>query len=372
MSEQLTMFAKEKSLVEYHLSILTFSVTSGPLKNRLSIILGVIAIALCTVMIICHLKRSSGDVDLNYMMALLATAGFSEYLMKCVCGIYKSKEFWKLFEEIEHLYQDEESDEELTTVLAKHLKKSMEICNICYIWIDRIYIASGAMASIQLRLDDNIIIELPFISTDDSFKDFLYVFQTCLIIVGILYMSKQDKALVFVGVHIIAELYILHNYMKLLNEKINILPNFLKTIISKHCNAIENIKLLNKSLYEIAFVQFSFSTVILLINLMFMRNVASEIACYLIFTCGILQVFPLCLFGEFIKMKTEKLSETLYLTNWYDLSLKDQKTFLIILTMAHREYGLKAAGLYDVNVYAFVQIVKIAMSYCAILYTLSK
>ncbi|GAB0099559.1 Odorant receptor [Sergentomyia squamirostris] len=73
-----------------------------------------------------------------------------------------------------------------------------------------------------------------------------------------------------------------------------------------------------------------------------------------------------------IKIKSEKLSEAFYDVNWYNLNLKDQKTFLIILGMTQRQYGLKAAGMYVVDIYAFIQIMKAAVSYCAILYTLSK
>ncbi|XP_055691283.1 uncharacterized protein LOC129794552 [Lutzomyia longipalpis] len=93
---------------------------------------------------------------------------------------------------------------------------------------------------------------------------------------------------------------------------------------------------------------------------------------YLMIICGGGLALPLCVLGEFIRVKTDKLSDTFYLTNWYDLSLKDQKTFLIVLGMVQREYGLKAAGMYDVNLYTFVQIFKIAFSYCAVLYSLSQ
>ncbi|GAB0099556.1 hypothetical protein DMENIID0001_154360 [Sergentomyia squamirostris] len=73
-----------------------------------------------------------------------------------------------------------------------------------------------------------------------------------------------------------------------------------------------------------------------------------------------------------IKIKSEKLSEAFYEVNWYELSLKDQKAFLVILGTAQRQYGLKAAGMYVVDIYAFFQITKAAFSYCAILFALSK
>ncbi|XP_059616104.1 odorant receptor 33b-like [Phlebotomus argentipes] len=89
-------------------------------------------------------------------------------------------------------------------------------------------------------------------------------------------------------------------------------------------------------------------------------------------TSGIFQILLLCLFGELLKMKTERLSEILYLTNWYELHAKDQKAFLLVLAMSQKDFGLRAAGMYDVNLNAFVQIMKLAMSYCAILHSLSK
>ncbi|GAB0099562.1 hypothetical protein DMENIID0001_154450 [Sergentomyia squamirostris] len=177
---------------------------------------------------------------------------------------------------------------------------------------------------------------------------------------------------IFIGLEIMASLDILNDYIKLLNEKIKTNSNFFKTILKRHCKVINQINLLNEAVYEISFIQMIISTLILILIFVFIRKDTTQISAYTTCLCGMTQIFILCIFGEMIKIKSEKLSDAFYEVNWYELSLKDQRTFLIILGMAQRKYGLKAAGMYNVDIYAFVKIVKLAVSYCAILYTLSK
>uniref|UniRef100_A0A3F2ZD70 Uncharacterized protein n=1 Tax=Lutzomyia longipalpis TaxID=7200 RepID=A0A3F2ZD70_LUTLO len=170
---------------------------------------------------------------------------------------------------------------------------------------------------------------------------------------------SMDTGILYLGLQIIAELNILTDYMKLLNEKIKTDPKFLKKIIKRHCSIIENNNLLNEIISETSSMQLIFSFIALLFRFTFLIKYTTRMGNYLISLGGGGLGLPICILGEFLKVKTDKLSDTFYLTNWYDLSLKDQKTFLIVLGMAQREYGLKAAGMYDVNLYTFVQSLRL-------------
>ncbi|XP_055685253.1 odorant receptor 13a-like [Lutzomyia longipalpis] len=85
-----------------------------------------------------------------------------------------------------------------------------------------------------------------------------------------------------------------------------------------------------------------------------MKN-SGDVLNYMVLVTGTMLSLHICILGEFIRLKSENLSDTLYQTNWYELSLKDQKIFLTTLGMTQRVYGLKAAGMYDVNLYTFIE-----------------
>ncbi|GAB0099558.1 hypothetical protein DMENIID0001_154400 [Sergentomyia squamirostris] len=156
-----------------------------------------------------------------------------------------------------------------------------------------------------------------------------------------------------------ASLDILIDYIKLINDEIKSNPNYFKIILNRHCKLIEKINLLNEAVYEISFIQMIITTIDLLLIFVFIRKETEQITGYIVCYCGMLQIFPLCVFGEMIKIKSEKLSETFYEVNWYDLNLKDQDI------LAYSENDSTAA-------FRRWNILKAAVSYCAILYTFSK
>uniref|UniRef100_A0A240SXT0 Odorant receptor n=1 Tax=Lutzomyia longipalpis TaxID=7200 RepID=A0A240SXT0_LUTLO len=203
--------------------------------------------------------------------------------------------------------------------------------------------------------------ELPFIASEYFKDDFLWK-ELLHVIQGVLYINMGytliilDVGIIFLGLQVIAELNILNNYMMLLNEKIKTESKFLRKIIKRHCSLIENLNLLNDIISETSILKLILTCATLLFGMTFMIIYAKGFANYLIIICGGGLGLSLCVLGEFIRVKTEKLSDTFYLTNWYELSLKDQKIFLIIQGMAQREYGLKAAGMYEVNLFTFVQV----------------
>ncbi|GAB0093991.1 hypothetical protein DMENIID0001_091910 [Sergentomyia squamirostris] len=68
--------------------------------------------------------------------------------------------------------------------------------------------------------------------------------------------------------------------------------------------------------------------------------------------------------------KTEEFADALWMTSWYEMCVKDQKIFLIILNMAQRRKGIEASGVSTISVNTLVQILKSSLTYAAFLYTL--
>ncbi|XP_055684411.1 odorant receptor 94b-like [Lutzomyia longipalpis] len=79
------------------------------------------------------------------------------------------------------------------------------------------------------------------------------------------------------------------------------------------------------------------------------------------------QVFIYCLFGQFIYSETERISQKFYFTNWYEMNEENRKVILTMMTMATRPFGLKAAGMYEINLILFLKVIKLCYTYYAIL-----
>ncbi|GAB0097198.1 Odorant receptor [Sergentomyia squamirostris] len=299
----------------------------------------------------------------------------SQYPLKSLCGMIQRKIFYKSLGEIEESYSVQEDDEELNNISENHLVNALKIWKLVFIWMIRLFTVAVILINLQFRLTESIglVMDWSFLPEDSMFwNEIPYLFQFIIIQITGLCSATVDMTTIFIGLDIMASLDILNDYIHLINEKIKNDPDFWRIILKRHCKVIEKINLLNEAVYQISFIQMIVSTLGLLLIFVFIRQEAMQIYGYITCLSAMLQVFPLCVFGEMIKIKTEKLSESFYEVNWYELSLKDQKTYLIILGMAQRQYGLKAAGMYTVDIYAFYKILKLALSYCAVLYTLSK
>uniref|UniRef100_A0A3F2ZD98 Odorant receptor n=1 Tax=Lutzomyia longipalpis TaxID=7200 RepID=A0A3F2ZD98_LUTLO len=380
MSPQMEEFVKAKPRIDFLITHLTLDVISGSWKSCFCKLLCVSFNILYFFLVFLHLKNiKTFELSFNTLITLLTTFVISGYGIRIFVGFFKREKFESLIENIKKLYKEQEEDEELERILRKHLTDSLRIFQLCYRWGIYIYFVAGFLCSSYFRLNEDygLMYELPFIASD-NFKDDILWKEFPYIVQNIFYMNLTtstillDIGILFLSLQVIAEINILSDYIKLLNEKIKTDPKILRKIIERHCSIIENLNLLSEITFESSILQLILTCVALLFGMTFLITYAKGLGNYAIIICGGGLGLPLCILGQFIQVKADILSETLYQTNWHELRLKDQKMFLIILGMAQREYGLKAAGVYDINLYTFVQIFKIAFSYCAVLYSLSQ
>ncbi|GAB0097195.1 Odorant receptor [Sergentomyia squamirostris] len=373
-SKLLEVVSEAKHLIDLQASFTTFRVTSGPWKKRFWISVSMIIALLGAFLSFKHLTATF-EININIMMSSLVFMGMIQYSLKSFCGLIKKKIFYKTLEEIDESYSAQEDDVELNEISEKHLLNALKIWKLVSIWMIRLFTVAAIFLSLQFRFSKTIGLNMDwsFLPEDSMFwNEIPYFFQFIILLFTALCSATVDMTTIFIGLDIMASLDILNEYIRLINEKIKTNQDFLKIILKRHCKVIDKINLLNEAIYQISFIQMIFITLALLLLFVFIREETKQISGYITCLCAMVQIFPLCVFGEMIKIKTEKLSESFYEVNWYELSLKDQKTYLIILGMAQRQYGLKAAGMYTIDIYAFYQILKIAFSYCAVLYALSK
>uniref|UniRef100_A0A7G3ALH4 Odorant receptor n=1 Tax=Lutzomyia longipalpis TaxID=7200 RepID=A0A7G3ALH4_LUTLO len=359
-SKQLRMFNQEKGFIDFELSATTFRVTSGSWRNRILIaILGAQAF-IVPVFLVRHLREAlKNGLDLNLLLTVLFSFGYVQIILKVICALLKRRYFVKLFAWIELLYREQEADADLALILEKHLVDSLNVWKLL-LRCGVISLASAAIViCVKMRLDPKlgITMNIPYLPSNHGLqKELAYLLQLIFMLTTSAYIILIDLSIIFLGLQIMAALSILNDYIRILDGMIKKYPDYLQTILKRHCDVIQNIHWLNKTVKEMSLAQFLCSTFILLLMFLFVRKEQNQFAAYVLCFCGLIQIIALCLFGEFIRIKTERLSTALYLTMWYELSLKDQKIFLIILGMAQREYCLKAAGMYNINVYSFLQV----------------
>uniref|UniRef100_A0A3F2ZDB0 Odorant receptor n=1 Tax=Lutzomyia longipalpis TaxID=7200 RepID=A0A3F2ZDB0_LUTLO len=360
MAFHLEEFTKNKSKFDFQISILTFNIFSTSSFERFYNYFVVIYNLICFPLILLHLITAfDGEINENIMTTNLYMFGMLLYFLKISLGSYRRKEILELFKKICELFNIKETDEDLQKILLERLKNSLKLWRVCTKWGLRMVFLSTSIFGLSTRYNEQIglIVDIPRTNiTSPLLIESLRSVQVAHIILMGHYFISVELAILFLGIPIATEIDILEDYIRIANEKIKTTPNFFKKIIKMHCNVLGDINLLNETFSEMTFIQFFSSIVSFLIAFLFLRKDTENIENYFLCLCALMQLLPLCLLGEFIRYKTDKLSDTLYLTNWYELSLKDQKVFLIILGMAQREYGLKAAGMYDVNLNTFIQV----------------
>ncbi|XP_059614867.1 odorant receptor 67c-like [Phlebotomus argentipes] len=148
--------------------------------------------------------------------------------------------------------------------------------------------------------------------------------------------------------------------------------NFFLLLHIYHNNIIEKLQAFSKLFYYTFIVQLSASFLLLLFMFFMMQKTHDyHFLCPMIL--GIFfQFSAFCFFGAFIFGKTEQIFTELYLTKWYEFSNKDKQILMLMMMMSQRPFGFKAAGIYDINLVMFINVTKLAFSYCTILYALTQ
>uniref|UniRef100_A0A7G3B9K8 Odorant receptor n=1 Tax=Lutzomyia longipalpis TaxID=7200 RepID=A0A7G3B9K8_LUTLO len=360
MTRHLQEFINTKSVIDFSIALSTLDVFSGPLKNRLKITFLTISNVSFLYLLFSHIKKSIGaQFDVNFMWTFLMWILLNNYLVIMILNAFKRKKFHRLMQNIQEMFEDQEDDEDLEGILANNLQFFLKTFFSIDRWEKRLgfLLVSTRCLIFRFNHDYGLIADFSLISWNNVlWREIQFMLQHSLFACISYTVLTMNLGITFMGLAVIAEINILNDYMKLLNEKIKTDQKFLRKIIKKHCSVIENVNLLNEIISESSFLQLFANCVVFLFGFSFLMKNPSTFINYSIVVTGTMLSLHICILGHFIKLKTDQLSDILYLTNWYELSLKDQKMFLIVLGMAQREYGLKAVGMYDVNLYTFVQV----------------
>ncbi|XP_055681838.1 odorant receptor 4-like [Lutzomyia longipalpis] len=308
------------------------------------------------------------------LFSAIAFIGINQITLKNYSAVPFYATFVSLVEWIEELYARRVENEVIQKILREELAKAFKFSKLFFEGYNVVFVIAWSLYVFDLvrRPGNNFHIYIPGLSMEE-YKLVYYILQCSLYIVCGHWNVIIDTAIVIIGIHIMGFINTVNRMIQGLNdaEVKTKCPNLLVKILIHHVEMIEQLNAFNKGLHLMSFIQFIMSTMIYLAMFYTVRSSNAELIVYSFLVCVLIQLFMLCMFGEIISSRTDKTTTLLWLTNWYEMSLPDQKIFLIILAITQKSFGLKAAGMYEVNIMAFIQIIKVAASYSTLIYALT-
>ncbi|XP_055684848.1 odorant receptor 4-like [Lutzomyia longipalpis] len=183
----------------------------------------------------------------------------------------------------------------------------------------------------------------------------------------------SDSVIMITIMYCDAELSTINEYISQLDDAEVVrkqAPIILKSILQLHLAITEKAQLLTSSFWHIYFHKlFTITLYLCTILFIFQSADTSLIVPVIIFMLMIAQTFILCYFGQIIRNSSEAISDTIYMTKWYEMSVGDQKDLLMLMRRFHYPINVETFGFGKISLFTFIQIFKAAVSYATILYT---
>uniref|UniRef100_A0A3F2ZEM1 Odorant receptor n=1 Tax=Phlebotomus papatasi TaxID=29031 RepID=A0A3F2ZEM1_PHLPP len=306
------------------------------------------------------------------LLRIMVIAGFMEVLIKSLVIIMQTNKLKILFLFIEEIHQIHEFDliTDSAKFYMKHLKRSLGLIKI----ILRILFLGMLMASVAMTFyifyTDSMALAVPGVfPSKNSSLFYQHVHQCICFQISTIIISMSDTVIIIIGFYFIAVLNIFQDIIQYIEQfdsrnKEGVLIQLYKF----HCNILEKFNIFSEVFYYFISVQIAASAIFILCVFFL---VLSEVSFIPLFVLVHGQFAVICIFGELMYSKTERFSTEFYLTNWYELGSKEQKILLTMMFMSQKTFGLKAAGMYDINLRMFIEVVKAGVSFLTILYTLA-
>uniref|UniRef100_A0A240SXW3 Odorant receptor n=1 Tax=Lutzomyia longipalpis TaxID=7200 RepID=A0A240SXW3_LUTLO len=232
-------------------------------------------------------------------------------------------------------------------------------------------ISAGSALSICIffMATDKLPFKVPFI--DQSYQTFHHLIAEVAVTYNSFNTCLTDIIMIFTGVYFIGALDILSGIIGKLNESSNIAisGDILRQIIIFHLEIMNNFNDFCE-IFEFLFIFELFHTIGFLLFDFYLIWQSDNLCFFLASASYIFVQFALfCLFGQIIFNRSERIFTDLYQTKWYEMEVKDQKAVLLIMKMSQNAFGLKAGRMYDINLILFFNVLKLCVSWYAILYT---
>ncbi|GAB0100727.1 hypothetical protein DMENIID0001_168130 [Sergentomyia squamirostris] len=315
---------------------------------------------------------------LSYMIVYFGAVyqGLARYLLYLV--------HYEDLESIQSFMTDLKESLQDGTIVSEVRKEKLPKALQFSIWFVKSFGTSSLIASTVVFLSNafNSNFESPLIfqmthipMTHDTwyYKLFCMIFQfICLIVLLIVVVGSDLMLTVMVG-YIDGELRTINGVLSKLNDSgmaKNQSNDILKQVYSLHMriNAIMNN--LRNILWQMSIHILVSNFIFVCMTFFITRFLAPSFGSVFTLTNVIFQLVIISYNSQILLNRTEDVADGMWMTLWYEMCIKEQKIFLIILTMAQRRKGIEASGVSTISVNTLVQILKSSLTYAAFLYTL--
>uniref|UniRef100_A0A3F2ZEP8 Odorant receptor n=1 Tax=Phlebotomus papatasi TaxID=29031 RepID=A0A3F2ZEP8_PHLPP len=296
-----------------------------------------------------------------------------QLLSKTFSTVINSNELNELFLFIQEVHQAHEIDF-ITNSVRIHFTWILRITKIVLrFFLIPVWCITAAAFTVYCAYCDILLLGIPGIfpkSMEISYMSlFQHVHQFFLLSQIAFSVVIGDVILLTFGLYFVAITNVFsHTIRSLENSELSHITKALLHIQKFHCKLLKNYQLLNEVFGYVFTIQTATSVVFILFIFYFIQN-EETLVFFPLFLTVITQFGVFCVFGEFLYSKTEEIDIELYQSKWYEFDIKDQKMLLLMMCMAKRPFGIRAAGMYDINLIMFIQVIKAGISFCAILYT---
>lgn len=190
---------------------------------------------------------------------------------------------------------------------------------------------------------------------------------------SMLFYISSEIILLFFGFYFVTILSIfIKSIEKLDNERfVRSSRNHLRQYHWKHLRILQKLRDLDKIFSLVKIVQTGSCLPMIVGALYHIILYPKFIVTYLTLLAVVTQLFEICLLGEFFNSKTTEIFRKLYLTKWYEMSKDDKLILHLMMRMTIYPFSVKAAGIYDINMNAFVDVIKFCFSFCALLFAMT-
>uniref|UniRef100_A0A240SYT9 Odorant receptor n=1 Tax=Phlebotomus papatasi TaxID=29031 RepID=A0A240SYT9_PHLPP len=325
----------------------------------------------CLVFALVYYKKNI----MEFLIKIMMIAGVLQILTKILSILMQPNKFKILFLFIQEAHQVHEVEflTDSSKIYLNHLKKALQTIKIILRIIFPVCFMSAVGIISYCIYIDSMLLAVPGVFPDPSTSLFYqHIHQFFCMEISINIVAISDSVLISIGFYFIAVLNIFQDIIQQVGkfERSNKERFFMVQLHKFHCNILDKFSTFNEVFYYAITVQIA-SSVVFILCIFFLMLSRESIAFIPLFLSIFGQFGAICIFGELIYSKTQRISTELYLTNWYELDLEEQKILLMMMCMSQKTLGLKAAGVYDINLRMFIEVIKAGVSFCAILYTLT-
>uniref|UniRef100_A0A240SXP6 Odorant receptor n=2 Tax=Lutzomyia longipalpis TaxID=7200 RepID=A0A240SXP6_LUTLO len=303
---------------------------------------------------------------LMIFFGMVAVIGFSNLLTKLSSICFNEDEIESLFKWIEDFYLND-SEPILAKVKEKSLTKVLFLLKAFLKFYISSLILGLCCANLLYNIHDIRLLKIPYLPKTSNMNLQTGFYCSCILLYGAPVMCFGCMGIMFIGI------------LKFFNECIALMEDdslnddtadgFILLLHKMHCKIYMKFRIYENIFSFSVFFEITLNSGIIIMVLVLIRLYPSNAICYIFFVTVTSQLVIYCLFGDFFFSETDNIPINLYLTKWYDMNRKDKRVLLLMLMMSSRPFGLKAAGMYDINIVLFVKIMKLTFTYCAILYT---